>query len=101
MTIYFSPNKPHLKPLQVSEADSKEKNLMQLLLAVNIPVASSCNGDGICSKCRVQVISGKENLNSESELETRTKIKNKVIKDERLSCQVFLNGDVTIDTLYW
>jgi ferredoxin, 2Fe-2S len=101
MTIYFSPAKTHLKPIEVSKADATSKSLMSLLLEAQLPVASSCKGDGICSKCRVHILNGNENLTSESDLEIKTKLKNKVQASERLSCQAFLSGDVTIDTNYW
>ncbi len=101
MTIYFSTNKPQLKPIEVSDENSKNKTLMTLLLDAKYPVASSCKGDGICSKCRITILEGNQNLNPQSELEIKTKQRNKVTVDERLSCQVYLNGDITIDTNYW
>lgn len=74
---------------------------MTLLLEAKRPVASSCKGDGICSKCRVKIIEGQNNLSPQTDLEMKTKNKNKVDESERLSCQVYLLGDVTIDTSYW
>ena len=76
-------------------------NLMQSLLAADRPVASSCYGRGICSKCRVQVIEGMENLNPESNLEKELKKKNELGADLRISCQCSVNGDIVIDTGYW
>lgn len=100
MTIYFLKQKSHLHPISVS-ADMKSENLMRLLLNAGYPVASSCQGDGICSKCRVKIIHGHDNLNLENELETKTKVRNQIAPIERLSCQVYVNGDITIDTDYW
>ena len=76
-------------------------NLMQSLLAADRPVASSCYGRGICSKCRIQVIAGMENLNAESSLEKELKEKNQLKEDMRISCQCSVNGDILIDTSYW
>lgn len=101
MTIYFSSNKPQIKPIEVSDDDRKNKSLMTLLLEAKRPVASSCKGDGICSKCRVTILSGAQNLSSEGELESKTKRRNKITESERLSCQVYVHGDITIDTAYW
>lgn len=101
MTIYFAPNKTHLKPLSISEAEAKGKTLMKMLLEAHLPVASSCQGDGICSKCRIRVLKGHENLSQELPLELKTKTRNKMDTAERLACQIHVSGDITIDTDYW
>lgn len=80
---------------------NSEEPLMQQLLNNNIPVASSCRGEGICGKCKVRVIDGAENLTPETELETRTKSLNKINANERLCCQLFITAPLTIDTSYW
>lgn len=76
-------------------------NLMQSLLTAGLPVASSCRGDGVCAKCRIQIVSGSENLSQESELEKSLRDRHQFSKHERLSCQVTVYGDVLIDTSYW
>jgi 2Fe-2S ferredoxin len=92
--IYFRKDR---KPIPAA----KYENLMQALLKAGLPVASSCYGKGVCSKCRVQVVSGMENLSPESKLETELKQKNNIANDCRISCQTAVLGDVTIDTPYW
>lgn len=77
------------------------QTLMQALLAHGLPVASSCNGDGICGKCRIQILSGAENLSARTELEEILKDKYKLDKNERISCQTQVLGDIRIDTRYW
>lgn len=80
---------------------------MQSLLAAGRPVASSCYGKGICSKCRVKVLAGGENLSKPNVLEKRLREKigqsaNALTDDERLTCQTrILSAEVTIDTGYW
>lgn len=101
MTINFSSAKPHLSPIEVSETQAQAKTLMTLLLEAKIPVASSCQGDGICSKCRIHIMQGHDNLSLENDLEIITKKKNNVTRADRLSCQTYLLGNVTIDTNYW
>lgn len=101
MTISFSTSKPHLKPIEVNKEEASSLTLMDLLRKAQFPVASSCKGDGICSKCRINIIYGKENLTPEKDLENRTKVKNQVPISDRLSCQTYLCGDIVIDTLYW
>lgn len=75
--------------------------LMQSLLDVGRPVASSCYGKGICSKCRVQIVTGAENLSTETEAEKQLRERNKIPDGYRISCQTKVLGDITIDASYW
>jgi 2Fe-2S ferredoxin len=75
--------------------------LMAALLAHKVPVASSCLGEGVCCKCRIQIISGAENLSAETALEKNLKVKNKISDQFRISCQSKILGDITIDADYW
>jgi 2Fe-2S ferredoxin len=75
--------------------------LMEALLKAGLPVASSCHGDGICGKCRVQIIAGAENLTKIDTVETLVRERLKVPPEYRISCQARVMGDITIDTSYW
>ena len=74
---------------------------MQELLAQQIPVASSCNGDGICCKCKIQILSGTENLTPITKIEERHRQDGKLGTLERLACQCTALGDIEISTTYW
>lgn len=76
-------------------------NLMKSLLEAEIPVASSCNGDGVCGKCRLQVTEGHEYLSAPNETEIFLKEKYQLRADQRISCQTFVLDDVEIDAGYW
>jgi Na+-transporting NADH:ubiquinone oxidoreductase subunit NqrF len=43
-------SKTLIKTILLSSTDSNE-NLMQFLRSQNIPIASSCFGEGVCQKC--------------------------------------------------
>lgn len=73
------------------------KNLMDLLIENNLPVASSCLGEGICSKCAMEV--SPEGVRTE--LEIKTLFKNKKEATDRLSCQVLITEDITVRVGYW
>jgi 2Fe-2S ferredoxin len=98
--IRFSKNLP---AIEVEDG----ANLMQSLLSAGRPVASSCYGKGICSKCRVKIIAGGENLSKPNALEKLTRgnlatTRQALADDERLSCQSrLLKGEIEIDTGYW
>jgi 2Fe-2S ferredoxin len=76
-------------------------NLMKALLNAGLPVASSCGGDGICGKCRITILTGMEHLSLPSGQEQFLAKKLNFKATERLSCQVLLKGDVTVDATYW
>jgi 2Fe-2S ferredoxin len=75
--------------------------LMEALLKAGLPVASSCHGDGICAKCRVQVLAGAENLSPIGPLEQMLRDRLRIPSGIRISCQSLVLGDILIDTSYW
>lgn len=89
--------KPQLKPIEVPAGS----NLMKALDDAGIPVASSCGGQGVCTKCLVKVIEGKENLSAKNDLENDMQEIHEFDRNQRMSCQVEVNGDIQIDTDYW
>lgn len=74
---------------------------MRALQGAEIPVASSCDGDGVCVKCRLKILEGAANLSPESELEQDLRSRHGLEKNERVSCQTFVQGDIRIDASYW
>lgn len=62
----------------------------------------NCRGNGLCGACRVLVKKGMENLSPKGRLERiklGTMLSSIGHEDEmRLSCQVAVNGDCTIET---
>lgn len=89
--------KKNRSPLFVSQGT----NLMKSLLEAGLPVASSCDGEGVCAKCRILVLEGAEHLSAETDLEQFLKEKNKIPDHIRISCQTRVLGDITIDASYW
>lgn len=73
-------------------------NLMNALLDNNVPVASSCHGDGICSMCRMRVAGA---VNAPAPYESDSLKRNKCEPDERLSCQISVTSDIEVRTKYW
>ena len=52
LIVYGRASKKEIKKIIITNSDFKLK-LMDLLQNYDIPVASSCNGEGICLKCIV------------------------------------------------
>ena len=76
-------------------------NLMQALLAGGLPVASSCRGDGVCGKCRLLVEASPGAVATESDLEKSLRERHSIPAGFRVSCQVAILGDITVDATYW
>lgn len=87
------------KNQQVSVAP--QATLMEGLKQAGLPVASSCRGEGVCTKCRVQIIAGAENLSPPTDLELLAYETELLPAVWRLSCQCRVLGDVTVKTSYW
>ncbi|MAE72647.1 MAG: hypothetical protein CL675_01030 [Bdellovibrionaceae bacterium] len=83
------------KPIDVEVGE----NLMATLREHDIPVASSCGGEGICNKCLIQVIEGE--LPVPNQREEQLQQRNKTPDGYRASCQCEVVEDITIDTPYW
>ncbi|MGN0268500.1 MAG: ASKHA domain-containing protein [Lachnospiraceae bacterium] len=72
----------------------EKKNLMQLLMEQKLFVDNSCNGKGVCGKCKVQLTGGEIPPVSETE---RSLLKEEEIeKGIRLSCLVIPETDLQI-----
>lgn len=85
-------------PLEVEDGS----NLMRSLLSSGIPVASSCQGDGVCGKCALRVLAKTGVLPDRTPLEKELLIKaNRDHAEYRISCQLQLTQDILVDADYW
>lgn len=75
--------------------------LMKALLAADIPVASSCGGDGVCGKCRLEIVIGANHLSPPNTEEDFLKQKLKIEKNFRISCLTQVLGDIEVRASYW
>jgi 2Fe-2S ferredoxin len=75
--------------------------LMDVLNQNGVPVASSCGGEGVCIKCVITVVDGLENLSRPNELEKDLRDIHDLPRNQRISCQTEILGDIVIDTPYW
>ncbi len=83
-------------------ADLPKGSLMDALLASGLPVASSCRGDGVCTKCRLYVRALEPNaVSPPSDFERGLLKKISAEADERISCQTKVLGLVEVDADYW
>lgn len=74
---------------------------MQALLDAGMPVASSCHGDAVCGKCKIEILAGKENLSPIESGEEILRRRLRIRDPYRISCQSRVLGDITVDATYW
>jgi ferredoxin, 2Fe-2S len=90
-----------LPQLNKSLDGSTTETVFQTLRKHDIPVASSCLGDGVCGKCKLTVVQGLENLSPIEPLEQKLIDKYSLSPQQRISCQCHATGDVTLTSTYW
>lgn len=90
-----------LPQLNKSLVGSSTETVFQTLRKHDIPVASSCLGDGVCGKCRLTIVQGLENLSTVETLEQKLIDKYQLSPQQRICCQSFPTGDVTLTSTYW
>ena len=89
--------KVHLLPIDKTFEVKGEKSLLQELKDHSIELKSSCGGCASCGDCVVIVKSGAECLTEQTFEEKRLLGNVFHITKERLSCQMKVQGDVTLD----
>lgn len=76
--------------------------LMDALLKIGLPVASSCRGDGVCTKCRLRVRELEPGAaSSPTDFERGLLDRIAADNDERISCQTEVLGPIEVDADYW
>jgi len=85
------------KILNISGQDS----LYKILRQNDIPVASSCLGDGVCGKCRLTMSEGAKHLLPPNAVEQKLIDKYQLQPTERISCQIIPSSDLTVTSKYW
>ena len=78
----------------------KGRNLFRVLRENDINIAQSCEGDGICGTCFVQV-TPMENCTPPSKREISLKRANQLQDHLRISCLLRVLGNISISTTYW
>ncbi len=94
--------KPDLQTQFGDVTVSSDDTLMDALLKIGLPVASSCRGDGVCTKCRLHVKELSPSATSPiSSFEAGLLDRIMSEDDERISCQVHVLGTIEVDADYW
>ena len=83
-------------------ADAKaDETLLDVARRAGVPLGNSCGGTGVCSRCKVRVLAGAENLTPPTSVEARFAKARGFAEDERMACQAVVLGDCEVTTTYW
>ena len=88
-------------PLGRSAVAKENESVLDVARRAGVPLGNSCGGVGVCSRCRVRVLAGAENLTPPTAVETRFSTARGFDDDERMACQSVVIGDVEVTTSYW
>jgi ferredoxin len=80
---------------------AKDTSLLEAIQEIGLPVSQACEGAALCGFCRVQVVSGGENLTATTDDESSVLAALHADENERLACSARVLGPVTITTDYW
>lgn len=76
----------------------EKKNLMQLLIGQNLLIDNSCNGKGVCGKCKVRLTGG--NIPPVSPAEQELLSRDEILQGIRLACLIVPEADLQVELLH-
>ncbi len=88
-------------PLGRTAAARDDETLLDVARRAGVPLGNSCGGVGVCTRCKVRVVEGIENLTAPTAIEARFAAANRFAAGERMACQAVVTGDCTVTTTYW
>ncbi len=88
-------------PLGKTAAARDDESILDVARRAGVPLGNSCGGVGVCSRCKVRVVAGGENLRPATSIEVRFGTARGFAQDERMACQAVVLGDCEVTTTYW
>jgi ferredoxin len=75
--------------------------LLDAAWRADVPLASSCGGQGVCGDCVVQIVEGAENLLPPDDVEHAWLQRRERPANVRLACRLRVRGPAVVSTGYW
>jgi len=72
-------------------------SILAILQENNIDWMHACGGNGRCTSCKCNIISGQSKLSNKSEVESNFFEAGKILDTQRLTCQTIPSGDIIIE----
>ena len=77
-------------------AGTERRALLAASAKANVPLNHRCGGHARCGTCLVTVVEGAEHLSEKGGAESRVLLALKANPDQRLACQTWARGDVSV-----
>lgn len=74
----------------------RETALLAASTTADVPLPHRCGGHARCGTCLVTVVEGADHLSEKGAAETRVLLALKANPDQRLACQTWARGDVSV-----
>ena len=88
-------------PLGLTAQAKDDETLLDVARRAGAPLGNSCGGVGVCTRCKVRVLAGAENLSPPTSIELRFGSARGFAEDERMACQAVVRGECEVTTTYW
>jgi 2Fe-2S ferredoxin len=88
-------------PLARTAAALANESILDVARRAAVPLGNSCGGVGVCTRCKVRVLTGAENVSPATAIEVRFGASRGFAADERMACQAVVLGDCEVTTTYW
>ena len=75
--------------------------LLDAAWRADVPLASSCGGQGVCGDCVVRIVEGEENLLPPDAVEQAWFDRRPRPAGVRLACRLRVRGPAVVATTYW
>ncbi|MBI1752867.1 MAG: (2Fe-2S)-binding protein [Acidobacteria bacterium] len=75
----------------------RETALLAASAKAEVPLPHRCGGHARCGTCLVTVVEGGEHLSEKGAAESRVLLALKANSDQRLACQTWARGDVSVN----
>ncbi len=75
--------------------------LIDAVRGAKLPIASACRADGLCGRCGLEILAGRDDIPAETPEESRTKQRNRIDPRLRLACQIRVCADLSVTAPYW
>jgi ferredoxin len=76
-------------------------SLLEAAQRAELPIASGCSANGLCARCGVLILDGRDSVSAESEAEAIAKRKNRIDPEQRLACMTSVLHDIRVTATYW
>jgi ferredoxin len=88
-------------PLDRKAEAREDESILDVARRAGVPLGNSCGGVGVCTRCKVRVVAGADNLRPATSIELRFGTARGFAHDERMACQAVVMGDCEVTTTYW